>query len=48
VSDPECPFRFNCETGEYHLSDWFTLPAQQYNSLFQHQRIGVAWLYDLY
>ena len=31
-----CAWRHNSQTDEYHLKDWFTLPAQQYNSLFEH------------
>ena len=42
------PFRFNQSNNDYHLRDWFSLPKEQYHSLFEHQRVGVSWLYDLY
>lgn len=29
-------WHYNKESDEYHLKDWFRLPAQQYNSLFPH------------
>ena len=41
-------WRYNKETNEYHLPDWFVLSAQQFNSLFPHQKTGVEWLYNLY
>lgn len=41
-------FRLNADTNEYHLEEWFTLPAEQYNGLFQHQRTGIAWMYGLF
>ena len=27
-------WRYNKESDEFHLKNWFSLPAQQYNSLF--------------
>jgi len=27
-------WRYNKESDEYYLKNWFSLPAQQYNSLF--------------
>ena len=30
------------------MPDWFSLPASLYERLFEHQKIGVKWLYGLY
>ena len=36
------------DSKEYVLAGWFALPAKIYERLFEHQKIGIKWLYDLY
>ena len=30
------------------MRDWFYLPEKIYERLFEHQKKGVVWLYNLY
>ena len=41
-------FKHNPEEKEYILHDWFSLPEKIYERLFEHQKKGVVWLYNLY
>jgi len=41
-------FKHNPEENEYCLPDFFSLPAKIYERLFEHQKKGVIWLYNLY
>lgn len=41
-------FKFNSEEKEYVLENFFSLPAKIYERLFEHQKTGVIWLYNLY
>lgn len=41
-------FKYNAEEKEYILPDYFSLPEHIYERLFEHQKKGVIWLYNLY
>jgi len=41
-------FKFDAEEKEYRLVNYFSLPAKIYERLFEHQKKGVIWLYNLY
>ena len=41
-------FKYDKAKLTYHLQDWFSLPAQIYENLFEHQKQGIKWLYELY
>ena len=41
-------FKYNEKEKEYCLRDWFCLPEKIYERLFEHQKKGVVWLYNLY
>lgn len=45
---PSDGFKYRPDTKEYVLPDWFALPASVYERLFEHQKLGVKWLYGLY
>jgi SNF2 family DNA or RNA helicase len=41
-------YKYRTDTKEYLLPEWFSLPASLYERLFEHQKAGVRWLYNLY
>ena len=41
-------FKYNAKQKEYVLTDYFALPSKIYERLFEHQKRGVIWLYNLY
>ena len=45
---PKDGFRFNPSSSEFYLKDFFAVPADIYDRLFEHQKDGVRWLYDQY
>ena len=45
---PKDGFRYNPDSNEYYLQDFFCIPANIYENLFDHQKEGVKWLYQLY
>ena len=45
---PKDGFRFNPSSNEFYLKDFFSVPADIYDRLFEHQKEGVRWLYSQY
>ena len=45
---PKDGFKYNPDSDEYYLKDFFSVPAKIYTNLFDHQKEGVRWLYDHY
>ena len=41
-------FKYNAKGETYCLKDHFILPAKIYQNLFEHQKLGLIWLYGLY
>ena len=41
-------FKFNAKEKEYCLVDYFSLSSKIYERIFEHQKKGVIWLYNLY
>lgn len=41
-------FKYDKKEKQYCLPGYFCLPEKIYESLFEHQKQGVIWLYKLY
>jgi SNF2 family DNA or RNA helicase len=41
-------FKVNPKDSHYYLRYGFRLPKEIYENLFEHQKVGVTWLYNLY
>lgn len=41
-------YKFNPEDDKYYLPGDFSLPKSTYDNLFDHQKQGIQWLYNLW
>lgn len=41
-------YKFNPEDNKYYLPGDFSLPKTTYDNLFDHQKQGIQWLYNLW
>ena len=41
-------YKFNPEDDKFYLPGDFSLPKSTYDNLFDHQKQGIQWLYNLW
>ena len=41
-------YKFNSKDNRYYLPGDFSLPNKYYDNLFDHQKVGIQWLYNLW
>ena len=48
AKDLNVTYKFNTKNKKYYLTGDFSLPAKIYDNLFDHQKQGIEWLYNLW